>query len=241
MKDVKNIIAMIPARIGSARLRLKNLALLNGKPVISYAINAAQSSGIFNRIVVNSDHELFLEIAKRYNVEFYLRPKELGSSTTKSDSVVYDFMMKNPSNILVWVNPTSPLQTGFEIRKVLEYFENKNLDTLITVKNEKLHCVYNEKPINFNINEVFAQTQDLVPVQSFVYSLMMWKNRTFIKAFEKKGYALLCGRIGYYPVSKETAIIIKTKEDIMFAECVLRAKKPLDGYDVKYDELVKKL
>lgn len=241
MTDKKNITAMIPARIGSTRLRMKNLALIDGKPLISYTIEAAKSSGIFNRIIVNSDNEIFAEIADRHGVEFYLRHEELGSSTTKSDNVVYDFMLKHPSDILAWVNPTSPLQTGDEIRKVIEYFIDKNFDTLITVKNEQVHCVFEDNPINFRTDEVFAQTQDLVPVQPFVYSIMMWKNKTFMDAFEKKGYALLCGKIGYHPVSKETAIIIKTKEDLMLAEYVIRAKQSIGGYEVKYDELVNKL
>ena len=51
----KNIIAMIPARMGSTRLTMKNLALLNGKPLIYYAINAAKDSEVFKRIVINSE------------------------------------------------------------------------------------------------------------------------------------------------------------------------------------------
>ena len=41
---MKNVTAIIPARIGSQRLKYKNLALLNGKPIIYYAINAAKKS-----------------------------------------------------------------------------------------------------------------------------------------------------------------------------------------------------
>ena len=104
----KNIIAMIPARMGSTRLTMKNLALLNGKPLIYYAINAAKDSEVFKRIVINSEDSLFEKIAKRYGIEFYQRPAQLATSTTKSDFVVYDFVMNNPCNIMVWVNPTSP-------------------------------------------------------------------------------------------------------------------------------------
>lgn len=236
-----DIIAMVPARTGSTRLKMKNLALINDKPLISYVIKAAKASGVFSKVIVNSDNEIFAEIAKRYGVEFYLRPKELGSSTTKSDNVVYDFMLKHPSYILAWVNPTSPLQTGEEIKEVINYFLKEDLDTLITVKNEQVHCIYEEKPVNFKIEEIFAQTQDLKPVQPFVYSIMMWKSKTFIDTFERQGYALFCGRIGYYPVSKETAIIIKTEGDIMLADSIMRKRNSSSNYELKYDELVKSL
>ncbi len=239
-KDI-NIIAMIPARIGSTRLKMKNLALVNGKPLIHYAIEAAKTSGVFNKVVLNSDNEIFADIAKRYDVEFYQRPRELGSSTTKSDTVVYDFMSKHPSDVLVWTNPTSPLQTGDEVREVISYFIEENLDTLITVKNEQVHCVYQENPVNFAIEEMFAQTQDLKPVQPFVYSIMMWKNKTFIETFRRQGHALFCGKIGYYPVSKKAALVVKTKEDLMLADYMIRAEEESKRYIIHYDELTNKL
>jgi|TARA_B100001971_G_C18135570_1_gene507386 CMP-N-acetylneuraminic acid synthetase len=240
MKNEQDIVAMIPARIGSTRLKMKNLALINGKPLIAYAIEAAKRSEVFNKIVVNSDDKAFAEIAKRYDVDFYLRPDELGSSTTRADKVVYDFMTKYSSTFLTWVNPTSPLQTGDEIRAVINYFIIESLDTLITVKNEQVHCAYNGGPVNFDVNEAFAQTQDLRPVQPFVYSIMMWKNKTFVEAFKKQGYAMFCGKVGYYPVSKETAIIIKTRKDIVLADYIMKAKESADGYKVQYDELAEK-
>lgn len=241
MKEDLNIIAMVPARIGSTRLKMKNLALLNGRPLISYTIEAAKASGIFSRMVVNSDNEVFAEIASRYGVEFYHRPVELGSSTTKSDNVVYDFMQKHPSDIVAWVNPTSPLQKGDEIREVINHFVREDLDTLITVKNEQVHCVYDERPVNFKMNEFFAQTQDLKPVQPFVYSIMMWKNKTFIATFEKQGYSLFCGKVGYYPVSKKTSLIVKSKEDLILAECLMRAEEQSRRYEIQYDELAHNL
>ena len=88
----KKILAMIPARIGSERLKKKNLALINNKPLVYYAINAAKKSQIFDKIYINSDDKIFNKIAKRYKVDFYLRPKKLGSSNTKSDDIVYDFL-----------------------------------------------------------------------------------------------------------------------------------------------------
>lgn len=233
----ENIIAMIPARIGSTRLKMKNIALVNGKPLISYAIEAAKDSGVFNRIILNSDSKIFSAIAKRHNISFYLRPVELGSSTTKSDLVVYDFMLKHQSDVVAWVNPTSPLQTGNEIRDVIKFFIKEHLDSLITVKDEQVHCIYDGGPVNFNINEMFSQTQDLKPVQHFVYSIMVWKSKIFLKMFEEQGYAFLCGKFGFYPISKMASIIIKTKEDLMLADYIMRAKKK---YKVKYDEVIKK-
>jgi CMP-N-acetylneuraminic acid synthetase len=94
-----SVFAMIPARMGSERLRMKNLALINGKPLISYALDAAKGAGVFDKVVLNSDGAIFEEVAQKNQVDFYLRPETLGSSETKSDDVVYDFMQKFPCDI----------------------------------------------------------------------------------------------------------------------------------------------
>jgi CMP-N-acetylneuraminic acid synthetase len=237
----KEIIAMIPARIGSTRLPKKNLALLSGRPLIYYALAAAKDSGIFDRIILNSDSPIFNKIAERYNVEFYHRPDHLGSSEAKSDNVIYDFMKKHPGDILVWVNPTSPLQTGYEIKEIVDYFVTEKFDSLITVKNENVHCLVEGKPLNFDPNELFARTQDIKPIQPFVYSLMMWKYDKFLKTFEDRGYALLCGKVGYYPVSRLSSIIIKKEDDLRFAEYVLKGMEAVDDYKLKYDPVVERI
>lgn len=236
-----SLIAMIPARIGSSRLRMKNLALLQGKPLIYYAIKAAQGSGVFKSVVVNSENTVFARIAKRYKAGFYQRPNHLATSNAKSDLVVYDFVKKNPCDIIAWINPTSPLQSGDEIKKVVDHFIDNRLDSLITVKNEPVHCVYKRKPVNFKIDGLFSRTQDLEPVQSFVYSVMMWRSDIFKRTFEKKGRAFFCGRVGFYPVSKLSSIIIKRKEDLMLAEFLLKLRDKNQIYEVKYDNVIKEV
>ena len=117
---------MIPARIGSERLKYKNLALINKKPLIYYSINAAKKSKVFQNIILNSDDKIFKKIADRYKINFYLRPKKIGSSKTKSDDVVYDFIKNFPNfDIIVWVNPIAPLIDYKDIKNVINFFDKK--------------------------------------------------------------------------------------------------------------------
>ena len=226
---------MIPARMGSNRLKMKNLALINKKPMISYAIEAAKASGVFNQISINSESDKFENISKEYDINFYRRSVELSSSTTKSDDVIYDFMKNTSGDITVWVNSTSPLQTGEEIKDITHYFIKNHLDTLITIRNEQVHCVFDGKPLNFNVEEEFAQTQDLKTVGRFVYSIMMWKNEIFMKKYEEKGHALFCGKVGYYPVSKETSLIVKFEEDLSLIEAIIQGRKKMQENNWKLD------
>ena len=228
----KKIIAMIPARIGSKRLKKKNLVLINNKPLINYAIDAAKKSRIFSKIVLNSDHKIFKKIADRNKISFYLRPKYLGNSKTKSDDVVNDFISRYESDICVWVNPISPLQTADEIKSIIKYFQKNKLNSLITVHNKKVHGVFNKKPINFKINGKFAQTQKLKPISEMVYSIMMWNTETFKKSMIQNGSAILHKKIGFYPVSKLSAIIVKTIEDIKLIQQIINTKNK--KYRIKY-------
>ncbi len=50
---------MIPARMGSKRVKSKNLRLLNGKPLIEYVIDTVSKIDIFDDIYVNSEDEIF--------------------------------------------------------------------------------------------------------------------------------------------------------------------------------------
>ena len=232
------IYAMIPARIGSQRLKYKNLALINKKPMISYAINAAKRSKCFHKIFINSDHEVFYKIAKRYKVNFYQRKKKLGGSNVKSDTIVYDFMKNNSeADILVWVNSIAPLQTSDEIRKIVNFFYKKNIDSLITVENKKTHCNFKNKPLNYLKNSKFSKTQDLKEIQAFVYSLMMWKRKAFMKKYNKDKNAILCGKTYFYPVKNLSTIIIKNFEDLKLVDYVMKSK--LKNFTLKYDKLLK--
>ena len=232
------IYAMIPARIGSQRLKYKNLALINKKPMISYAINAAKRSKCFHQIFINSDHEVFYKIAKRYKVNFYQRKKKLGGSNVKSDTIVYDFMINNSeADILVWVNSIAPLQTSNEIRKIVNFFSKKKIDSLITVENKRLHCNYENKPLNYFKNSKFSKTQNLKIIQTFVYSLMMWKRKSFVKQYKKNKNAILSGKTYFYPIKDLSTIIIKNFEDLKLANFVMKSKSK--KFVLSYDKILR--
>lgn len=234
------IIAMIPARVGSERLKMKNLALINDKPLIYYSIKAAKKSCVFDNIVLNSDSLIFEKIAKRYHIDFYLRPKELGSSQTRSDDVVADFMKTySKDDVIVWVNTVNPFQSSKIISEVIDYFFENNLDSLMTVEEKQVHVNFKNKPLNYNVNQPFYKTQDIEPVQPFVYSLMMWRVKTFMSQFEKNGYALFSGKFGSFKVGGLITIKIKTEQDLLFADKIMRGIENSIELDVlKYDEIV---
>ena len=225
---------MIPARYGSQRLKLKNLALLNNKPLIWYVINEAKKAKIFDQIILNSDSLIFKKIAKKTNINFFHRSKKYANSKAKSDDVVSNFLESYDCDIIVWLNPICPLQDFLEIRRVVKYFLKNNLNSLITTSKIQTHSIYKNKPINYKIEDKFEQTQNLEPIFSMVYSVMMWKSKSFVKSMRETGSAILHGKVGYYPVNKNSSLMIKTKEDLMMAELKIKQAKKNKKYNLKY-------
>ena len=82
-------IAVIPARGGSKRIPRKNIKLFDGNPMISYAINAAINSNLFEHVVVSTDDDEIAQIARECGAETpFIRPSELANDTTPTVPVV---------------------------------------------------------------------------------------------------------------------------------------------------------
>lgn len=213
-----NIVAEIPARAGSERIKNKNLRLLNGKPLISYAIEAAKRSTLLTDIYVNSDSDEIGSYAKTQGVKYYKRPKHLASSTATSDEYNYDFFMNIKPDLLIQINPVCPFISGDDISEILKYYINNKIDSLITVREERFQAFCDGKAVNFNIHEQLPRTQDISPILICAWPVCIWKREIFTKSFKDRGHGVFSGNLGLYPVSFLKSIKISYEEDFKFAE-----------------------
>ena len=221
---MSKIVAMIPARLGSQRVKRKNLRLLQGKPLISYSVEAAEEAEVFDEIYINSEAEIFGEIAAELGVKFYKRPAELASNSTNNDEFAFDFIRNVHGNVLVQLLPTSPLITSDEIRSFVRHMKEGNYDTLVSVENHQIACVCEGRPINFSPTEPHRSSQVMVPIQSYATVLMAWKYRSYLENMRKHGCAYHggTGKIGYYVLKGLSTIDIDNEEDFELAEVALQ-------------------
>src|SRR5215210_1730580 len=78
-----SVVALIPARSGSERVRDKNVRPLAGHPLLAYAIASARDSGIFDRIVCSTDSGRIAEVGQRYGADVpFLRPAKFATATS---------------------------------------------------------------------------------------------------------------------------------------------------------------
>ncbi len=84
-----NAIAIIPARGGSKRIPRKNIKDFYGRPLIAYSIQTALASKLFDKVIVTTDDEKIVAIAKKYGAEVpFIRPKELADDFSGTQEVI---------------------------------------------------------------------------------------------------------------------------------------------------------
>jgi len=142
MADAGEILIVIPARGGSKRLPRKNVLPLAGKPLICWTIEAALEAKLNARIMVTSDDEEILAIARQYKsqgVISYKRPDELATDTAATADVLIDAVKAeqaagNDPKTLVLLQPTSPLRNAEDILEALDIYRKGGCeDTVVTV------------------------------------------------------------------------------------------------------------
>ena len=142
-----NVIGIIPARGGSKRVPLKNIAEIAGKPLIYYTIKEAKKAKTLDRIIVSTDHDGIAEVAKKNGAEVpFKRPADI------SEDVPTEFVLQHavkyleekegyPVDVVVTLQPTSPLLKAEYIDACVEkLISNSNIGSVVTV------CKITERP-----------------------------------------------------------------------------------------------
>ena len=220
---------MIPARMGSKRVKNKNLRMIDGIPLIQYIVNAAKDSSILDEIYINSESKQFESIAKESNINFYQRPEELSSDTATNDDFVLDFINNVECDVLVQLLPTSPFISTEEIDEFIKVMTDRNFETMISVSDVRIECIYNGKPINFDQKEQTPPSQLLEPIKSYACSLMGWQVNKFRENINRYSAAYHGGdgSVGFFELKGYSTVDIDNEEDFVLAESIsISLKQP---------------
>jgi len=132
----KKIIAIIPARAGSKRVANKNTALLNGKHLIEYTIQAALSCELIDKIIVTTNDPAVMKISASYPIKLIKRPQELAGDDTPTLPVIKHALeqINWDGDVIIILQPTSPLRSVEDINitiKELIDFKADSAETLV--------------------------------------------------------------------------------------------------------------
>jgi len=114
----KTILALIPARGGSKGIPKKNIVDLAGKPLIAWTIEEAKKSKYIDRLILSSDDEEIISVARTYGCEVpFKRPAEIATDKSPTiDAAIHAIKkMKEKYDYMILLQTTSPLRTASDI------------------------------------------------------------------------------------------------------------------------------
>jgi CMP-N-acetylneuraminic acid synthetase len=131
---MQKILAVIPARKNSKRIKNKNLKNFCGIPLIEHTIKAAKNSMMLNDIMVTTDSQEISAIAEKYSIFVNQRPPSLCEDEVTTISVLQYLHSKYPEyEHFVTLQPTNPLRKSAQIDLAIKKYLDEHLDSLSTV------------------------------------------------------------------------------------------------------------
>ena len=236
------IVAMIPARLGSKRIKHKNLRLLAGKPLVSHVIEKCKEVEIFSDIYINSESNIFNDIAHSYGVKFYQRNRIFATDEATNDQFILDFVKHIECDIVVQINPTSPLVSSEEISDFINEMIDGDFDTMLSLKREQVEGFYQKKPINFNPMVQMPRSQDLIPIYLHCSTILAWKSKIIKQKMELHNCCAYGAdsKAGYYTFDSFAGVDIDNENDFIFAETILEYLKKSKDNEPEYYKQEKK-
>lgn len=223
------ILAVIPARGGSKGIPRKNIALLRGRPLIAFTIDAARAATSLDRIVVSTDDAEIAATSRGLGAEVVMRPADLAGDEASTLSVLQHAVAElaraayRPDAVMT-LQPTSPLRTSRHIDDAARAFANDaSADSLVS-------CV--EVPHVFHPYSVMRRTVEgyLVPFLDLPQpgrrqdkEPVFARNGAaiYITRTERLGEFIFGGRLMPYMMPEKASIDIDSLADLAAAECML--------------------
>jgi CMP-N,N'-diacetyllegionaminic acid synthase len=127
-------VAVIPARGGSKGIPRKNLAVLGGRPLIAWAIDAGLGSRAVGRTVVSTEDEEITAIARSLGADVLARPRELAADETPMREVIAHALGElRDCDVFVLLQPTSPLRRAKHVDEAVGLLLESGADSIVSV------------------------------------------------------------------------------------------------------------
>lgn len=125
-----NVLGLILARGGSRRIPRKNLKLLGGVPLLAWTICSAKHCYSLDEVVVSSDDDEILHVARTYGAKAIKRPPELAADDMSSYPPIFHALdqMPRPFEYVCLLQPTSPLRWSADIHVCVEWCVGEKRD-----------------------------------------------------------------------------------------------------------------
>ena len=221
--------ALVVARGGSSAIPRKNLALLAGKPLIAWTIQAALRCPAVDRVVVSTDDDEIARVAREHGAETpFMRPRELARGDTPTMPVIIHALQHLADDgyvpaAVILLQPTSPLRTSDDISAAIALAQERSADCVVSVTPAPSHPHLAKRITSAGVLEDFIphpeveRRQDLEPVYALNGAIYLAR-REHLMAKQT-----FYGPMTYaYVMPPERSLDIDTAWDLHLCDLVLR-------------------
>jgi len=139
-------IAIIPARGGSKRIKLKNIKKFKGRPIIYYPLKTALKSKLFNNIIVSSDSKKILAYVKKTfpKIQLHKRSKKYSKDKVKTITTIRNIINKKSFckyKFICCIYPATPLLKKVSLKKTLGICKKNKKFVFPVIKNNHKHKI----------------------------------------------------------------------------------------------------
>lgn len=171
-------LGVVPARGGSKGVPGKNIRPLAQRPLIVHTIEAALASDRLSRVVVTTDDDDIARVATAAGAEVpFRRPAELATDSARALPVIEHALLAtealeqgDPYDVVVMLQPTTPLRAAADIDGALELLEDSGADSVISVVDVGGHHPARMKLLEAGrlVDPPFAEAYENQPRQELV-------------------------------------------------------------------------
>ena len=210
------ILAIIPARGGSKGIPNKNIRLLCGKPMITYAIQNALDSKYITDVIVSTDSSKIELICKQMGVHVHRRKECLCGDEVTLDAVIYDVIKELDADLVITLQPTSPTLRVETLDRAIAYMLENKPDTVISVIN-KPHLAWKEVNGRKVPNYKERLNRQYLPANYLETGAFVISQRHVVTEGGRIGE-----EVDVFEIEEDEAVDIDTYEDLIVAEHCLK-------------------
>jgi CMP-N-acetylneuraminic acid synthetase len=203
----KKIVAIIPIKTNSKRVKNKNFKKINNIPLYEFLLKKIKSCN-FDEIYVDSDSNKIKSYCKKNNINFIKRLSKLATDNANGNDLLNYHAKLINADIYFQLFITAPLLKISTINKCIETLKkNKKIDSILTAQKIYSWFWFNNKSVNYN-PKILPRSQDAKP---------LIQETTGLYGIKKKALKKNKCRIGKKPffhfIDKDEAIDLDNKED----------------------------
>ena len=207
--------AVIPVRKGSQRVKNKNLKPFADSTLLDIKIETLKKVIGLDEIVVSSDSQEMLDIARKHNVIAHRREDYYASSEVNNSDFMVNLTTSVDSEYIMYSPCTSPLLSNETISECISKFR-AGAQNIVTVTSQKHHMWLDGEPLNYDPSDA-PNSQDLPDIYSVNYGCCI------ISCEDLHEFRNVVTNNPTFHVTDEIeSIDIDTEFDFMMAEFVYR-------------------